>query len=149
MNEIVCGAFNSVGAHATREPQSISGCSDKRPYGVTQIPWTRGCVWLGFWDAACRSFAKSYVLVSSRHAGSAAIRAKQKKLLKYDNLNHSRVDFVPLAIDISGVWGEQALSLVTEIGRRIVVITHDPRTTAFLISSDVAIVVSKGTSVSI
>jgi len=29
------------------------------------------------------------------------------------------VDFVPVSIEMSGVWGEEALSLVSEIGRRI------------------------------
>ena len=42
------------------------------------------------------------------------------------------MDFVPVAIETSGVWGEQALSLVKENGRRIFEVTHDPRSTAFL-----------------
>ena len=44
----------------------------------------------------------------------------------------SAVDFVPVAIETSGVWGEEALNLVTEIGRRIAELTHDPRSTVFL-----------------
>ena len=42
------------------------------------------------------------------------------------------VEFVPFAIETSGVWGEQALDLVKEACRRIAALTHEPRSTAFL-----------------
>ena len=130
VNEIICRAFNSVGAYATREPHSLCGRSDKRPDGVTQIPWKRGrCL---AWDATCpNTYAQSYVLATSRHAGSAAAGAEQTKMVKYSDMS-SGLDFVPVAIETSGVWGEQALSLVTEIGRRIAELTRDPRSTVFL-----------------
>ena len=130
VNEIICRAFNSVGAYATREPHSLCGRSDKRLDGVTQIPWRRGrCL---AWDATCpNTYAQSYVLATSRLAGSAAAGAEQKKVQKYSDMS-SGMDFVPVAIETSGVWGEQALSLVKELGRRIAEVTHDPRSTAFL-----------------
>jgi hypothetical protein len=130
VNEILCRAFNSVSAYATREPHSLCGRSEKRPDGVTQIPWRRGrCL---AWDATCpNTYAQSYVQATSRQAGSAAAGAEQKKYLKYGDMS-SAVDFVPVAIETSGVWGEEALNLVTEIGRRIAELTHDPRSTAFL-----------------
>lgn len=130
VNEILCRAFNSVGAFATREPHSLCGRSDKRPDGVTQIPWRRGrCL---AWDATCpNTFAQSYVQTTSNVAGSAAAGAEQKKQQKYSDMNID-VDFVPFAIETSGVWGEEALRLVNEIGRRIAEVTHEPRSTAFL-----------------
>ena len=54
-----------------------------------------------------------------------------KKQQKYEDLNPG-VDFVPFAIETSGVWGEQAMELVTEIGRRIAEVNHDPRSISFL-----------------
>ena len=39
---------------------------------------------------------------------------------------------VPLAIETSGVWGEEAMRLFTEIGKRTAVVTHEPRSTTFL-----------------
>ena len=54
-----------------------------------------------------------------------------KKQQKYEDLN-AGVDFVPFAIETSGVWGEQAMELVTEIGRRIAEVSHDSRSTSFL-----------------
>ena len=57
--------------------------------------------------------------------------AEEKKSSKYLDLI-SGVDFVPFAVETSGVWGEQALSLVSEVGRRIAAVTHEPRSTMFL-----------------
>ena len=83
------------------------------------------------WDATCpNTYAQSYAQTTSRIAGSAAAGAELKKQQKYMDLNVG-IDFVPFAIETSGVWGDEAMRLVTEI-RRTAVITHEPRSTAFL-----------------
>ena len=64
----------------------------------------------------------------SNEAGSAAATAEMKKIQKYSDIIPS-VDFVPVAIETSGVWGRQALDLINEIGRRIAAVTHEPRST--------------------
>ena len=73
----------------------------------------------------------SHVQASSTQAGLAAAAAEAKKTQKYADII-SGVDFVPVAIETSGVWGEQATELVKEIGRRIAASTHEPRSTTFL-----------------
>ena len=130
VNDLLCRAFVSVGALATLEPQSLCIGNGKRPDGVTQIPWKRGrCL---AWDATCPdTFAQSQVQASSCQAGSAAAAAEEKKMRKYSDII-SGVDFTPVAVETSGVWGNQALDLITEIGRRISEVTHDPRSTMFL-----------------
>jgi hypothetical protein len=57
--------------------------------------------------------------------------AEEKKVQKYSDII-SGVDFVPVAIETSGVWGSHALDLITEVGRRIAGVTHEPRSTMFL-----------------
>ena len=70
------------------------------------------------WDATCpNTYAQSYIKSTSRLAGSAAAGAELLKQKKYSYMILG-VDFVPFAIETSGVWGEEALRLVTEIGRR-------------------------------
>ena len=82
------------------------------------------------WDATCpNTFAQSYVQTTSHTAESAAAGAEAKKQQKYSDLNVG-IDFVPFAIETSGVWGDEAMRLVTEIGRRTAVVTHEPRATA-------------------
>jgi hypothetical protein len=76
-------------------------------------------------------FCISYIQASSTQASLAAAASKAKKSQKYADII-SGVDFVHVAIETSGVWGEQAIELVKEIGRRIAASTHEPRSTAFL-----------------
>ena len=130
VNDLLCRAFISADTLATREPHSLCTSSGKRPDGVTQVPWRRGrCL---AWDVTCPdTYAMSHVQASSTQAGIAAAAAEAKKTQKYADII-SGVDFVPVAIETSGVWGEQAIELVKEIGRRIAASTHEPRSTSFL-----------------
>ena len=130
INDLLCRAFASAGTMATREPQSLCTNTGKRPDGVTLIPWQRGrCL---AWDATCPdTFAMCHVTAGSNEAGSAAASAELKKCQKYSDII-SGVDFVPVAIETSGVWGKQALELVKEIGRRVAAITYDNRSASFL-----------------
>ncbi len=130
VNELLCRAFISTGTLATREPHSLCTRDGKRPDGVTQVPWKRGrCI---AWDATCPdTFAQSHIQASSVRAGSAAATAEEKKLQKYADII-SGVDFVPVAIETSGVWGTHALDLISQVGRRIAEVTHEPRATMFL-----------------
>lgn len=130
VNDLLCRAFISAGTLTTREPHSLCTRDGKRPDGVTQVPWKKGrCI---AWDATCPdTFAQSHVQASSILAGSAAAAAEEKKIQKYSDII-SGVDFVPVAIETSGVWGPHALDLITELGRRIADVTYEPRSTAFL-----------------
>ena len=97
---------------------------------MTMIPWRRGRSLA--WDATCPdTFALCHVTAGSNEAGSAAATAERLKCQKYSDII-SGVDFVPVAIETSGVWGKQALELVKEIGRRIAAITFDKRSVSFL-----------------
>ncbi len=143
INELLCRAFVSAGVLATREPHGLCTSDSRRPDGVTQVPWCRGrCL---AWDATCpNTFAMSHLSSSSTTAGSAATTAETKKTQKYSDII-SGVDFIPVAIETSGVWGEQALELVKEIGRRITSVNHDPRSTAFL-RQRLSVAVQRGNS---
>ena len=130
INDAIHRAFISSGTLATREPHSLCTAIGKRPDGVTQVPWKRGrCL---AWDATCPdTYALSAIQGSSLRVGSAASTAEVNKSRKYSDIVVG-VDFVPVAIETSGVWGEQALELITEIGRRIAAVTYEPRSTSFL-----------------
>jgi len=79
------------------------------------------------------TYAQSYVQANSRKAGLAATGAELKKLQKYqENKFCGVVDFIPVAIESSGVWGQYAMELVSEIGRQLSEVSHEPRSTSFL-----------------
>ena len=130
VNDILHRAFVSCGTLATREPRGLIVSGNKRPDGATLVPWRRGrCL---AWDATCPdTFAASHLQANSSSAGSAAATAESRKALKYAAIQPT-TDFVPFAVETSGVWGEQAFDLVKELGRRIATASHDSRSTVFL-----------------
>jgi len=73
----------------------------------------------------------SHVLASSTGAGSAASAAEALKELKYADITNG-VNFIPVAIKTSGIWGRQAIDLIKNICQHILEVTDEPRSTAFL-----------------
>ena len=71
------------------------------------------------------TYAMSHIQASNTQAGLAAAAAEAKKKQKYADII-SGVDFVPVAIETSGVWSEEAIKLVMEISGRIAASTHEP-----------------------
>ena len=135
INDIIHRAFIGTGVLATREPVGLcnsAGVTAKRLDGVTTVPWKKGrCL---AWDATCPdTFANSDIQMSSVSAGSAAKTAVYKKRAKYSDLT-AGIDFVPIAIESTGVWGEQGFELVRELGRQLTAVNFDfdPRSTSFL-----------------
>ena len=115
INDIIHRAFISAGVLATRELVGLcnsAGVTAKRPDGVTTVPWKKGrCL---AWDATCPdTFANSHIQMSGVSAGSAAKTAEDKKRAKYSDLT-AGIDFVPIAIESTGVWSEQGFELVRE-----------------------------------
>ena len=68
---------------------------------------------------------------SAKQAGSAAEIKEEHKSNHYKDL--SNYHFVPIATETYGAWGSQGLKLIKEIGNRICEVTHEKRSTFFLI----------------
>ena len=47
-------------------------------------------------------------------------------------LSECNSTFCPVAIETTGVWGEEGLTLVKELGRRIAIISFEPHLALFL-----------------
>jgi len=95
---------------------------------LTEVPWKRSLMCMPRLDGQISQY---YVEASSVQAGSASAATDEKRIRKYSDIV-SGDDFSLYAIETSGVWGEHALELVTEIGRRKAAMTCDPRSTEFL-----------------
>ena len=123
------------------EPTDLCADHLKRPDGVTNVPWRRGkCL---AWDFTCPdTFASSHLATTSVKAGSAAATAEVNKKNKYSDLRQS-IDFVPVALETSGVWGPEGRALIRELGRRIGIAQHDTRSTMFLLQR-ISIAVQRG-----
>jgi len=112
-----------------REPNRLSLSDQKRPDGVTLVPWFRGRYLL--WDDTCPdTLAPSHVGGSAVMAGATADQAESAKNIKYESFTVS-YDFVAVVIETLGPWGPTGLSFVHEIGRRITQVTGDERAAVF------------------
>jgi len=63
--------------------------------------------------------------------GSAALEAEVHKKKKYSDIMVAYT-FVPVVIETLGAWGNEAQSLASEIGRRLILATGEQRGALFL-----------------
>ena len=129
-NDVIARAFRSLKLPVELKPVRLLWSDGKRPDGATLIPFSQGkCL---VWDFTCPdTLAPSHLSQSSLAAGSAASGAESRKRAKYAELARSHT-FVPVAVETLGEWGEGAIDLTSDLGRRLSIVTGDPRSTSFL-----------------
>jgi len=86
----------------------------------------------------------TYMSVAS---GSAADEAEARKTTKYTDICRG-IDFVPVAIETSGVWGKKGWALVKEFGRRISVAKNETRSAIWL-RQRISLAIQRGNSFSV
>ena len=91
--------------------------------------------------------APSHLPSTSKIAGSAAESAARNKSNKYSHLADNYI-FVPFAVETLGPWCREAKSLISTIGRCLVQLTGDPRSSEFL-RQRISIAIQRGNAVSI
>jgi hypothetical protein len=108
---------------------------------VSLIPWAHGrCL---TWDVtSLDTFVPSHLHATSLQVGAAAQKAEATKITKYTTAALTHV-FVPLAFETLGVWGEDAIRFVSDLGRRISAVTGEPRETTFL-KQQLSIAIQRG-----
>ena len=113
------------------EPSSLTREDGKRPDELSLSPWSKGrCL---VWDFTCPdTLATSHLNQAVAGAGVVATEAENKKRLKYTSLS-STYYFVPIAVETLGAFGEEAADFLHELGRRIVTVTGERRSTEFLL----------------
>jgi hypothetical protein len=145
MNDIIWRAITRADMPAAKEPVGLIRQDGKRPDGVTLIPWARGKPMA--WDVTIPdTFAESHLLETSITPGAAANQAATNKITKYAELSHTHI-FFPVAIETAGAWHPTAVELIQEIGRRMTIVTEDPRETSYLFQR-LSIALQRGNAVS-
>jgi hypothetical protein len=125
-------AFAKASVHvpAALEPSGTYRNDGKRPDGVTLMAWSKGKCLL--WEAACsHTLAKSYISSTSRSAGAAALSAEKRKHKKYEGVANL-YKFVPFAVATLGPFGEEALDLIKDLGRRLIESSGELKSRAYL-----------------
>ena len=141
INDIVYRALVRAQIGATKEPMGLIPNSNLRPDGVTGIPWRQGkCL---VWDATVSdTLAASHLQNTSVVAGSAAKQAAVFKCQKYSTLSATHV-VMPISIETFGAWDVDSLSFIKELGRKMSVVTGDPRETQFLLQR-ISVAIQRG-----
>jgi hypothetical protein len=138
LNDAIWRSFNRAKIQAQKEPAGLcfafkgkdGHTANKRPDGASIVPWGRGRNIA--WDVTVAdTFAASYLPLTSVCAGAAAERAAMLKIVKYEELARNHI-FAPLACEVTGVWCEEAVEILQELGSRISAATGDKRETSFL-----------------
>ena len=125
INNIIKIPFDTAGVHSILEPVGLDRADGRRPDGVMCFPFKCGKALA--WDATCTdSFSTSNLCSIILNPGSASSAAEDLKRRKYSKLV-ADFEFVPVAVETSGVIGSAGWSHLTDIGRRISRATDDPR----------------------
>ena len=104
------------------------------------MPWRCGCALA--WDVTCPdTYAPSHLRLATSEAGAVAEQAEVRKSVKLADLQASH-HFVPVAIETSGVFGQEALSFIRELRHRLQVKTGEPQS-HFCLQQRVAVAVQR------
>ena len=100
------------------------------------------------WDATCLDTpAPSYSDLASRGLDAVAEEAERKKKAKYAHLKASHC-FIPVAIEMLGVFGPETHCFIRDLGRRIADTTLDPLS-AYHLRQRIAVAVQWGNAAAI
>jgi len=132
VNDILRRAVKRAQIPATKEPVNLILQNGKRPNGSTLIPWSRGKTMAS--DVTVpHTYAESHIGDTATEAGAAANQAAANKIAKYDELASTHIFYVDsVAIETGGTWNHRAVEIVQEIGRRVTLMTGEPRESIFL-----------------
>ena len=130
INDIIYRAGCRADISAVKEPTGLTRTDGKCPNGSTLVPWSAGkCV---IWEVTIAdTMALSYAAILSVSAGLVAEQSTASKLAKYSELVINHI-FEPIAVESFGPICAEALTFLSELGRRISVVTGDLRETTFI-----------------
>jgi len=111
-----------------KERNGLSISDNKRPDGLTLLPWQEGKPLAWNVTVIC-PLAVSYV--SGYSPGASAELAASRKCEKYANLPNSYI-FQPIAFENFGTLKSSAISLISALGRNISTKSDDLRESTFL-----------------
>ena len=117
LNDVIWRAIKRAQIPIAKEPERLSRTDGKRPDRATLIPWSQGKPLA--WDVTVLyTFAESHLKDTAVLAGAAVNHAATFRNTKYMSMTTTHT-FVPIAIETSGTWNNNAIEIVQEIGKRI------------------------------
>ena len=105
LNALIKQILSSTNIPSVLEPRHLYRTDQKRPDGLTLVPWAVGKQLL--WDVTVvDSLAPCWINAGSVcNPGTAAAEAEERKIDKYKDLVNDGYLFQPLALEIQGAAG--------------------------------------------
>ena len=131
VNSIVQMSLASAKIPSMLEPSNLFQSDGKCPDGITIAPWKSGHSLV--WDFTCQIptlLPMSNIPLVSLHCAVASM-AEARKKEKYIVISRSH-QFIPVAIETSGAFGQDARGLIADIAHRIRSVSHEPKAHAYL-----------------
>jgi hypothetical protein len=146
LNDVFSRALTSASIPNIREVTGLSGEDNKRPDGMTLIPFIRGRPLV--WDATVSDlFASSNVDCAAQYGGAAADAAELSKINKYRSLSLTHI-FSPLAFDTLGVPGADTRRTLKEVCKRLILATGEIKAGDYLMQR-LSIEIVRGNAISV
>ena len=146
VNDIIARALTLANVPAILEPPGIVPEDNKRPGGMTNIPWSHCRHFVC--DYTCPdTLAPSHFQATSIEAGSAAKTAEVRKVAMYQTLA-VYYTFMPIAIETLGPTGPEDKTFLLEVGQRLREQTGEPGSTSFLLQW-ISMAIQKGNAIAI
>ena len=125
-------SLSSTHIPSVLEPQHLYRTDQKRPDGLTLVPWAVGKQLL--WDVTVvDSLAPCRINVGSVcNPGMAAAEAEERKIDKYKDLVKDGYLFQPLAFEIQGAAGPSTEIHLSKLFKNLSICTEEPRAGSFL-----------------
>ena len=141
MNDVISKALTKALLPNKLEPLGLLPEDNKRPDGLTVVPWSRGRSLA--WDASCvHRLAHSWLSVSKEEGTPAADATENRKRAKYANLP-SHIEFEPVVVETLGGLGSTTAIFIRALGKRLRKTTAEARSYQFLLQR-LAIAVQRG-----
>ena len=132
LNALIKQSLSSTHIPSVLEPRHLYRTDQKRPNGLTLVPWADGKQLL--WDvtvvdslAPCRINAGSVC-----NSGTAAADAEERKIDKCKDLVNDGYIFQPLAFEIQGAAGPSTEVFLSKLCKNLSICTEEPRAGSFL-----------------
>ena len=132
MNALIKQTLSTTHIPSVLEPRHLYRTDQKRPDGLTLVPWAVGKELL--WDvtvvdslAPCRIKAGSVC-----NPGKAAAEAEEQKKDKYKDLVDDGYHFQPLVFEIQGAAGRSTEIFLSKLCKNLSICTEEPRAGSFL-----------------
>ena len=141
LNYLIKRALNKAGFPSQLEPVGLGREDGNRLDGLTIFSYRAGKCHI--WDATCSDFfSPSHLLQTVANPSWASQQAEMVKIQKYRSLPDSHI-LIPLAVEISGIFGFHAFSFFSDLRKRISNATDEPRETKWLFES-LSLVIVRG-----